>query len=128
LESVAPDHAGEDALLWATAKLDPDVPTSYLYAETHFPAGWWPRLAAEEDTACVACWVHGKPYPGTGGPGPPWYTGRTVRLHFDGSVTVDEIVAVYHPTPEFLAEFPNTGVGVSWPPFFDPNETWEYWE
>jgi prepilin-type N-terminal cleavage/methylation domain-containing protein len=96
--------------------VDPAAPTSYLYVRSHFPDSYWPRLAARADTACVVCWLHGRAVHTEGGDAmksPPWYAGRAIRLHFDGSVTADSIRAVGNIGTR--GEF-----GVTWTTLFDP--------
>jgi len=96
--------------------VDPAAPTSYLYVRSHFADSSWPKLAARADTACVVCWLHGRAVYTEGGDAmnmPPSYTGRAIRLHFDGSVTVDSIRTVGNIGTR--GEF-----GVSWATLFDP--------
>jgi prepilin-type N-terminal cleavage/methylation domain-containing protein len=87
---------------WETSA---ESPTSYLYAGSYFRRAWWEALSGRPDTACVTCWLHGRPVsPTVQG---PFYTGRTLRLHLDGSVTTDDIVHFKWQPNGYTAYFTN---------------------
>jgi prepilin-type N-terminal cleavage/methylation domain-containing protein len=87
---------------WPTSA---DVPTSYFYAANHTRSGWWEALSGVPDAACVACWVHGDAVLTRSSL--PYFNGRTIRLHLDGSVTTDRIVHFKWQSDGFGVDYAN---------------------